>query len=185
VSQDSNAAAQDALPAAARMMIPGPEYDLIRRMVGQWQVNMRIWPADGAEPMVAPPMVATRELVRDAYLQEVMEAALGTDQDPFTRIAYLSFNNARRRYEYLSMDTRAPGMMYETTYGDELEEPGTIALYLDNFTFPGWGQELTGQLVKQRRLLSVQDDDTTLCRQYWTLPAAAPYLSVEYIYKRI
>jgi hypothetical protein len=172
------------LPAAARMMIPGPEYELIRQMVGTWQVQMRIWPAAGAEPLVTPPMVATRELVGDAFLQEVMGAAPGTEQDPFTRIAYLSFNNARRRYEFLSMDTRAPGMMFETSFGDELEEPSTIALYLDNFTFPGWGQELTGQLVKQRRLLSVPDANTTLCRQYWTLPASAPYLSVEYVYTR-
>jgi hypothetical protein len=167
------------------MMVPGPEYDLIRRMVGQWRVQMRIWPSAGAEPIVTPPMVATRELVGDAYLQEFMEPAPGTEQDPFRRIAYLSFNNARRRYEYLSMDTRAPGMMFETSYADELEEPDTIAVYLDNFTFPGWGLELTGQLVKQRRLLRVTDADTTLCRQYWTLPANAPYLSVEYVYSRV
>ncbi|HEV8259820.1 MAG TPA: hypothetical protein VGQ19_03570, partial [Burkholderiales bacterium] len=41
---DRAAAEQDAPAAIARMMVPGPEYDLIRALEGDWSVQQRVWP---------------------------------------------------------------------------------------------------------------------------------------------
>jgi hypothetical protein len=172
------------LTANARMLIPGPEYELIRQFVGTWKVQQRLWPAPNAEPMVLPPMVARRELIAETYLQEIMEPAPDSEQEPFTRIAYLYFNNVGRRYEYVSLDSRTPGLMYENSFDDHLEHSNTIALYLHSYTFPGWGNELTAQTIKQRRLLEVRDSRTIVCSQFWTLPAGEPFLAVEYVYTR-
>ena len=86
--------------------------DLLSTMVGTWDVAQRIWTGPGAEPMVFPPAVARRRLIGDVFLEEVMETT-GSNQDPFTRIAYMNYNGVNHRYEWVSMDTRAPQMMSE------------------------------------------------------------------------
>ncbi|MGH7719324.1 MAG: hypothetical protein ACREON_10830 [Gemmatimonadaceae bacterium] len=56
-------------------------------MVGTWNVAQRMWTGPDAEPMTAPPAVARRRPIGDAFLEEVIEVAPGSGQDPFTRIA--------------------------------------------------------------------------------------------------
>jgi hypothetical protein len=171
------------LPANAQMMRPGPEARLLGELVGTWDVEQRVWAAAGADPLLLPPMVAERRLIGDAYLEEDLEPKPGSEQEPFTRLAFLFFNLTIRRFEYVSMDTRFPGIMFERSF-DEGCDNDTIALDIDMFVLPGFGSELTAQAVKQRRLLTMQDADTTTVKQYWTACAQPEYLAVEYIYRR-
>jgi hypothetical protein len=160
-------------------------YELISRQVGNWTTRQRVWSSPGTEPIELPPMVVSRRMVRGVFLEEVMEAAPGSDQDPFTRVAYLSFNPINRRFEYVTLDSRYPPIMFETSVDDKIEDGRAIILYVTGFTTPsGFGEIPPREWASQRRLLIVQDSDTTLCRQYWTLPQSAPFLAMEYTYKR-
>lgn len=125
-------------------------------------------------------------MVRDVFLEEVMEAAPGSGQEPFTRTAYLSFNPVNRRFEHVTLDSRYPPVMFETSIDDQVQDGKTIVLYVTGFTTPpgGFGEIPPREWASQRRLLTAQDADTSLCRQYWTLPASAPFLAMEYTYKR-
>lgn len=107
----AQAPAEQPPSAIARMMAPGPEYDLIRSMEGAWRVQQRVWPGAGATPITSGPYDAERRLIGNAFLQETMTVAPGSAEPPFTRTAYLAFNNANRRYEYVSLDTRYPRIM--------------------------------------------------------------------------
>lgn len=89
----------------------GPVTSLIRQMDGTWSVKARMWPASDAQAIELPPATAHRKLVAGAFLEEVMEPAAGSKQDPFTRIAYFSYNAMNRQYEYMSLDSRLPQMM--------------------------------------------------------------------------
>lgn len=166
-------------------MAPGPEGDLIRSMEGAWRVQQRVWPDAGATPITSGPYDAERRLIGNAFLQETMTVAPGSAEPPFTRTAYLAFNNANRRYEYVSLDTRYPRIMYETSFDGRTRDGGrTLEVFIDNFTHPGWGAELTGQAVRQRREIRVESPDRTVVRQYWTPPAGAEFLAIEYVYTR-
>jgi hypothetical protein len=161
-------------------------YEFISGQAGDWSVRQRVWSSAEAEPIELPPMVARRRMVRDVFLEEVMEAAPGSGQDPFTRTAYLSFNPINRRFEHVTLDSRYPPVMFETSVDDQVENGQVIALYVSGFTTPpaGFGDIPPREWASQRRLLIVQDQDTTICRQYWTLPQSAPFLVMEYTYQR-
>lgn len=45
-----------------------------------------------------------------------MKSPPGTDEEPFTRVAYLNYNDITYRYEWNSMDTHALQMVHKTNY---------------------------------------------------------------------
>jgi hypothetical protein len=86
----------------------------LTQQAGTWRVQQRIWSSATAEPVVLPPMVAERRMVHDVFLEESMQPAAGSGQEPFTRIAYVSFNPVNRRFEHVSLDSRYAPIMFET-----------------------------------------------------------------------
>jgi hypothetical protein len=112
-----------------------------------------------------------------------MKPAPGSKQEPFARHAYLSFNNVDRRYEYVSLDTRYPRTMYETSFdGGRAHRDRIIEVFIEAFTHPGWGTEFVGQAMKQRREIIVESDRRNVVRQFWTPPGGSEFLAIEYIY---
>jgi hypothetical protein len=88
--------------------------------------------------------VATRRLIGDALLEEVMTPAPGSDGARFTRVAFLGYNAVNSHYEYMSWDTRAPQMMYQVSRAagmpGETQASRVIWFHLvDNFVVPQWG----------------------------------------------
>ena len=162
----------------------GPEYDLVRPMIGSWQVQMRTWAKAGAKPVSSPPFRVRRQLIGH-FLQEVMEPIQGTQVASFTRLSYLNFNNANRRWEYIVLDTRWPAMMFETSKDEAVAKGNQLSFYLDAFVMPPMmDKEQAGQLARQRRTITMMGPDQQLMRQYLTLPAGKEYLAIEYVYKR-
>jgi hypothetical protein len=163
---------------------PTREHELLQSMTGVFSVENRIWPEPGSDPMVAT-AVARRRMIGDLYLEEIMEPSQGSTPPDFSRVCYLDFSTLNRRWEYVSFDTRLPAaLMFETSVDDTVDDGNTIVLHLPSFVLPGWGTKVTGQSVRQRREITVQTSDRQIVRQYWTLPAAAPYLAVDYVYSR-
>ena len=170
----------DSLFTIEKVTALGPEYNFIRPMVGNWQGQQRIWSKAGASPMSSG-FIAKRRLVGH-FLEEIMEPAPGSDIPPFTRTTYLNYNNANQRWEYVVLDTRYPVMMYETSDETMIKNGSEITLYLPAFIMPpGWNNDITGKLGKQRRTIT-NNGDTTVVRQYWTPPAGKEFLAIEYTY---
>jgi hypothetical protein len=177
-------AAPDEMSAIERLKRPTREHGLLQSMTGVFAVENRIWPEPGADPMVAR-AVARRRMIGDLYLEEIMEPPPGSAQPDFSRVCYLDFSTLNRQWEYVAFDTRLPAaLMFETSVDDAVIDGNTIVLHLPSFVLPGWGTEVTGQSVRQRREITVQNPDRQVVRQYWTLPATAPYLAVDYVYSR-
>lgn len=124
------------------------------------------------------------------FLEEVMEPASGSAQDPFTRIAYINYNKVTQRFESVSMDTRAPQMMYEKSHDDDAGETRkdrrTIRLDLeDNFVLPRWGNRANAAF-RGRKVIEIEHDRQVV-RLYWTPLAgekAGEFLAGEYVYTR-
>jgi hypothetical protein len=160
---------------------------LMQQMVGTWEVQQRMWPAPAAEANKLPPAIARRRLIGGAFLEEVMEPAKSPGHDPFTRTAYLNYNEVSRRFEYFSLDTRAPQMMNERSEPAENQDPAaTIKLQGGTFVAPQWGPATDVTFAYRLTVGNIQDDHQVV--QLYLTPqsprAAKEFLAFEYVYTR-
>jgi Protein of unknown function (DUF1579) len=163
---------------------------LIEQMPGSWDVQQRMWPASGTQGTDLPAGVAHRRLIGGAFLEEVMEMAPKSKGEPFTRIAYFNYNGVNQQYEYFSVDTRAPQMMNERSYGANVESKmpgdGAITLYGGIFVAPRWG-EAKNAAFSYRLTVSEIRNDRQVVRLY-LVPLSGKggkeFLAFEYVYTR-
>lgn len=166
-----------------KILAKGVEYDLIKPLVGNWNVEMKIWNDSSEKPVMVANYAAERTM-QGHFLEEVMHPVSSTDK-PFKRIIYLNYNYANFCWEYIVLDTRYPLMMFETSVVNEKDNK-QINLYLSSFVMPpGWIDTNGGQLTKQHRVINFINDNKTIMRQYWTLPGGKEFLAVEYTYTRV
>lgn len=93
--------------ASARMNAPGPEAAALALRAGTWDVTETSWASPGAAPDIVKGQIAERRMV-GLYLQETLHPAGAADVAHISRLDYLGFNRVTGRWEYLSLDTRAP-----------------------------------------------------------------------------
>jgi hypothetical protein len=174
-------------PALPDRSTPAPP--LVRRMAGMWNVQQRMWPGAGADAITLPAAVGRRRVVRGDFLEEIMEGIPGA-REPFTRIAYFHFNAVTRRYEYVSLDSRAPQMMTEKSEAEgatsKMREDDEIALDGDLFVAPRWGNS-TNVTFRYRLLIGAIVKGRQVVRLFLTpqsKDAGKEFLAFEYVYTR-
>ena len=117
------------------------------------------------------------------YLQETMRPAPGSGVPDFQRLAYLTYNHVEARWQYTSMDTRAPiGIMSAKSYGNE--HSSDITVYFEGFALPGFGPEVEGRFVRARHVMKRESDDHDFAQQYWTAVGGREWLTVQYEFTR-
>jgi Protein of unknown function (DUF1579) len=159
---------------------------LLKLMVGTWDVQQRMWPGPDAQAINLPPAVAHRRLVGGAYLQEIMGPAHHSKRHSFTRTAYINFNPVSKRYEYFSIDTRAPQQMYyqSTPRTDSGMKP--VKLRGAVFVAPQWGK-YENVAFSYRLVLGEVKDNQQIVRLYLTPQSGRDrqeFLAFEYVYTR-
>lgn len=165
-----------------RMLEPGPEAQRLARRVGTWDVSMTLRPTPETEPIVVDGLVAERKMV-GLYLQETMRPAPDSDLPEFTRIEYMTYNSVERRWQYVSLDTRAPiGLMPARSYGPV--EDDSITVYFENSALAGFGPEFEGRLFRARHVTTSESENRDVSRQYWTRAGGPEWLAVTYEYTR-
>jgi len=162
----------------------------MRDMAGTWQVQQRMWPAAGKEPVTLPSAVAQRRLLGRLFIEEIMEKAPQAKGDAFTRVACFNYNGVNQQFEYVSLDSRAPQMMTEKSSGAEGPNPkadgGAVTLFGDIFVAPQWG-EAKNAPFRYRLTIGQIEKDRQVVRLYLTLLTAEPgteFLAFEYVYTR-
>lgn len=165
-----------------QMLEPGPNAERLARRVGTWDVVMTLRPTPDADPIVVDGLVAEREMI-GLYLQEVMRPAPGSNVPDFRRIEVLTYNRVEGRWQYVSMDTRAPiGLM--PAKGFEDESGPEITVYFENSALAGFGPEFEGRLFRARHVTTEESPDRDVSRQYWTQAGGEEWLAVQYEYTR-
>ncbi len=161
---------------------------LLAQMAGTWNVEQRMWTAPGGDPVGLPAAVAQRRLVRDVYLEEVMQpAADGPEQaSKFTRHAFINYNPVTSRYEYSSLDTRAPQLMVEQSQAATPGGQAEIGLLGGSFLAPEWGTAKNVRFKYRLTMSQVKDSKQTV-RLFLTPLTVLPkreFLAFEYIYSK-
>lgn len=177
-------AAAQALPAAQRLNQLGPENEAMARLAGIWDVTETVWDAPGAAPATTTGLVAERLMI-GSMLQEVLRPESDTSAPAIKRIDYLHFNRVEGRWDYVSMDTRAPvGIMpaWSFTRGDG----SGIVLLFQPFAIPGGGIEATGQMLRMDTVITRQGPDRDTKDQHFILAdgTGTKWLAHRYAYAR-
>lgn len=181
-TEASDAQPKGAPPGNASARAP----QLLQQMVGSWDVQQKMWPGAGAKAIDLPPAIATRHLVGGAYLEETMQLASGSKQPPFTRTAYFNYNAVTHRYEYASMDTRAPQLMIEKGAATAMDPHHSITLQGSEFLAPKWGAA-TDVKFRYRLAIGPVEHDRQVVRLYLTPlsgTAGKEFRAFEYVYTR-
>src|SRR5262245_55161184 len=138
---------------------------LLQYMAGTWDVQQRMWPGPGAAAVDLPAAIARRQLIGGKYLEEVMEPMSGeaTQSASFRRNAFLNYNAVTKRYEYASLDTRAPQLMVETSprvdpylASEETKLQGGV------FVAPEWGSAKNVTFKYRLTIGSIKDGKQTV-----------------------
>jgi len=170
--------------AAARMNAPGPEGAALARRTGVWDVVETSWPYPGASAQVVRGQVAVRRMV-GLYLQEVLHPSPAMADPAIGRIDYLGFNRVTGRWDYLSMDTRAPvGLMPAWSFDRDPVE--RIRVQFEPFALPGDGVAVTGRLLRMEQLIVQAGPDTDSKDQYFIAAdgSGTKWLAHRYAYAR-
>lgn len=162
------------LPASTRLAMPGEKHRWLEPLIGKWNVQMRVWPAPGAEPIESAQLTATREwILGGRYLREELTGTFAGN--PSHRVALLGYNNLERRFELVTVDTFEPGQMTYASHADGT--PGLISLAGDN-TEAGFGAKPTGRKRSLRFDIEMAGDVNTQ-RIHVRYPGEAEFLFVE------
>jgi len=175
---------QQAPPAAVRMNQLGSENLALAQQAGTWNVTETVWDSPGAEPVTTTGLVAERRMV-GSTLQEVIAPASGGPGPAFQRIDYLSFNRVEGRWEYVSMDSRAPvGIMPAWSFAGADE--GRIVLTFQPFAVAGAGSDVTGQMLRMQQVVTHQGPNADIKEQYFIMAdgTGTMWLAHRYAYAR-
>jgi hypothetical protein len=175
----SPGAAQES--ASARLAAPGPEHAWLEPLVGTWDVQMRVFPAAGAEPIAAEgPLRAERVWTLDGrYLREELRGTVFGRAA--ARDAIMGYNRLDRRVELVTVDTFEPGQMIYVGRGDE--GPGGFSLYGESVE-AGLGADPTGRMRHLRFEWKLVSKDENIQRIFVTYPGESEFLFVEQHFTR-
>jgi hypothetical protein len=167
------------LPASTRLAMPGEKHAWLQPLVGKWNIEMLVWPAPGAAPIVSKELQATREwILGGRYLKEDLSGTFAGN--PSNRTAILSYNNLEERFELATFDTFEPGQMWYASHSDG--NAGSISLHGDNVE-AGFGAKPTGRKRALRFDFEIAKDKNVQ-RIYVKYPGEKEYLFVEQRFTR-
>lgn len=176
--------AQQAPSASVQMNELGPENQAIAQQAGVWDVTETVWEAPGAVPTVTNGLVAERRMIGSA-LQEILRPASDVSGAGTKRIDYLSFNRVEGRWEYVSIDTRAPvGIMTASSF--TRDDDGKVTLIFQPFAVAGPGPDVTGQMLRMDEIIVRQGPDRDVKEQHFIMAdgTGRTWLAHRYAYVR-
>ncbi len=168
------------LPASTRLAMPGPEHAWLEPLVGDWSVEMRVFPGGGAAPIVSADLRATRRwALGGRYLHEQLRGTFGGN--PSARDAVLGYNRLDGRFELVTTDTFEPGQMIYFSRGDETAQ--RFSLHGES-TEAGMGAEPTGRRRALRFEIEIRDRNYNVQRIFVRYPGRQEFLFVEQRFTR-
>jgi hypothetical protein len=163
----------------------GPEARALVLRSGTWDVTITSWEGPGAAPVVLSGLVAERRMI-GPMLEEVLQPVAGASEKSFSRADFLTFNRLEGRWQYMSMDGRAPdGMM--TAYSLDADPEQRIFMSFLPFATPNIiGTSAIGQLWRMEQVIQRQDADHEVKDQYFIAAGSNPvkWLGNRYSYTR-
>lgn len=169
--------------AAARLSEWGPENTAMAQRAGLWDVTETVWTSPDAPAQTTRGLVAERRMI-GSMLQETLRTG-SRSTDPILRTDYQTFNRVEDRWDYVSMDVRAPvGIMPAWSF--DRGDPNRVVLTFEPFAWVGSGPNVTGQMLRMQQIVMRQDADHDSKDQYFMMAdgIGKSWLAHRYTYVR-
>ena len=179
------ALAQGGPPSASvRLNELGPENQAMAQRAGLWDMTETVWDRPGAAPVTTTGLVAERRMIGSMF-QEFLRPADDTAGRAIKRIDYLHFNRVEGRWDYVSMEMRAPvGIM--SAWSFERGENARIDLTFAPFAVAGPEADVTGQMLRMTQTITYAEPDREVKDQFFMLAdgTGTKWLAHRYAYVR-
>jgi len=94
---------QELMARAMAAAQPGPEHQRLARMQGNWDVEIKMWPAPGAAPVTMTGSSESQMILGDRFLMQTLDIA---DTDPTgEQVSIIGFDRRSDDYIIMGMDT--------------------------------------------------------------------------------
>lgn len=112
--EDSSRAANEALiQEYLQLAIPGPEHELLKKMVGQWDLAIEFWSDPSAASVISAGTADHGLILGDRFLECHSESGMGLAA--MEAIIVIGFDRRVKKYTYIGFDTW--GTYYITAAG--------------------------------------------------------------------
>jgi hypothetical protein len=159
-------------------MQPGPEHERLKKLVGHWDQEVRMWPEPGAEPMTFKGTAEGKMILGDRFL--VTEAAFGEGAMSAQSMMILGFDRRNGWYTSAAYDTQ--GTYHVAAHGTWDAELGAVVMHGED-TVVAAGHTQTWDFV-----VRAVDDDTYVFEIIFTDPVhtrgGPPFKMVEVTSRR-
>lgn len=155
---------------------PGPQHERLARRVGQWEHKVKAWcdPDPNAPPMETTGMTEVELILGGRF---VMDHASGQfNGQPFEGIGLCGYDNLKKKYVSIWVDTMSTGMMISEGEGDE---HGKVITYEGHYTDPMTASEKTVKTVE-----TSIDENTWKMEMFEMRPDAGEVKTFEIVYTR-
>lgn len=125
-------------PAWSQQPAPAPP-PLFAQLQGRWAVEQTTWTGPDAPAKKGPSAIATRRIPAGGGFVEEEMTISATENEPFTRMAWINYNVTARAFEYASVDSRAPQQISYRSQSTAPTSAGALAFRGGTFVAAEFG----------------------------------------------
>lgn len=161
------------MEAWQRAMTPGPEHAALAKMVGEFELTVKMYMEPGAEPEVSKATATRQMILGGRYLEEkIRGTAMG---QPFEGFGVSGYDNVTGQWWGMWIDNMSTGLMTSTGEWDDKAGVGTY-----------WGESMdpvSGQVQKSRAVVRRLEGGDELMEMFMVTPVGE-VKSMEILYER-
>lgn len=152
---------------------PGPEHEILKGDVGEWDATVESWMEPGKPPSVSKGVETNAMGCGGLCLITDFKGQLMAQ--PFAGHGVAVYDIAAKKYTSTWMDSMSPGLMVGSSTYDSAKK-----------TMTGWmeGPDMTGKMMKMKAVSEWKDANTRVFTMYMTGPDGKEVPGMKITYKR-
>lgn len=160
------------MEAYERAGTPGEEHAALDRLVGDWDVEVRMWSEPDAEPTVMEADSKVEWVMDGRFVRETVTSEFMGE--PFRGVGYTGYNNLTEQYEAVWMDDHSTALY---RYSGEMDDQGRMVFHSESI------DPVTGEKVREKGVSEFPSEDEMISRSY-RLEDGEEVLTMELRYRR-
>lgn len=163
------------MEAYMKAAMPGDAHKALEPFVGKWEAKTTFWPIPGAEPHTSTGESEHRWILDGRFVEQRFNGSIGGV--PFTGIGYTGYDNIKKQYIGMWLDSMGTGVMLAT---GKASDGGKAWEFEASYPDP-----MTGKDMKMKETVKLIDSDKHVFEMWSPTPdGKGMFKSMEIVYTR-